>query len=51
MRAKGIGKLLVILLCVIAVLATTTCLASDDPIAPGDPVDIPPGCTSLSRRQ
>jgi hypothetical protein len=45
MRAIDIGRLLVVLLCVVAVLSATVCLA-DGPIAiPGDPTDVPPGCT------
>ena len=45
MRVKGIGRLLVVLLCVLALLGTTTCLANEE-TDPGDPVDYPPGCTS-----
>jgi hypothetical protein len=47
MRGLVIGKLLVVMLCVVAVLSAATCLADDPATAPGDPVQYPPGCKSL----
>jgi hypothetical protein len=46
MRAVDIGKFLVVLLCVMAVVGATTCLADGPATAPGDPDVVPPGCTS-----